>query len=59
MFKRTFIFAAAMLGMLAFAPLTTWAQDDAEETTEAPAKKKAKKKENEALSLMWQRPAKC
>ena len=50
MFKRSFIFATAMLGMLAFAPLTTWAQDDAEETTEAPAKKKAKKKEKKPAS---------
>ncbi len=43
MFKRNFLLAAALLGLLAFAPLPIAAQDDAGEMTESPARKKKKK----------------
>lgn len=49
MFKRSFLFTAALLGLLAFASLPITAQDDATEMTEKPAKKK-KKKEKKAVS---------
>lgn len=48
MFKRTFLFAAAMTGMLTFAPLPTPAQNDADTPAEKPAKNK--KKERKAAS---------
>lgn len=50
MFKRSFIFATALFGLLAFAPLPITAQDDATETTEKPSRKKKQKKEKKAAS---------
>ena len=43
MFKRTFIFAAALFGMLAFTPLPVAAQDEAEDLTEETSEATAKK----------------
>ena len=52
MFKRTFIFAAALFATLAFCQLPVMAQDDAETATEAPAKKNKKKAKKEPSPII-------
>ena len=52
MFKRNFLLAAALLGLLAFAPLPIASQDDAGEMTESPARKKKKKAKKAASPVV-------
>ena len=52
MFKRTFIFAAALFATLACSQLPVMAQDDTETTTEAPVKKNKKKAKKEPSPII-------